>query len=161
MNTRASFGLVFIGTIVLIGVALLQGTPELSWFGVRPNLALSLLTVFAFIYADFFIYAALVFVAIAIVGPAPGFSLEELIFVLVAFVIFFVRDKLSMHPAAIAVILVMCGTFVFYLVVDPGFIAADFFAVLLEMIYNALVTALSFAVLHRLLINGKTSTTAF
>jgi hypothetical protein len=161
MKPRASAGIIAAGIVLLLGAALLQSTPEVSWLGVRPNLVLALLAVYAFIYADFFIYAAFVFIAVAIVGPAPGFSLEEFIFVLIAFAIFFLRDRFSMHPIAVAALLAVCGTFTFYLAVDPGFIAADFFAVLLEMVYNALVTAVCFGIAYRFLPYGKTSFTSF
>jgi hypothetical protein len=161
MTTSVSAPRLIIVLGILVSAVFLQGSSQLSWFGIRPNISLSILTALAFMFSDFFVYAALVFITAAFVGPAPGFSFEELIFVLVLCALFFVRDRLSIRPLFAAVLLVVCGTFIFYLVVDPGFIAADFIAVLIEMFYNTLITLIFYMVFKRIFSHGKTSLTAF
>ncbi len=146
---------------VLVIFAILQRSPELSWFGVRPNIILSLMVVLGFVVGDFFVYAALAFIAVALIGPAKGFSFEELILLLLFFGLYFVRRYVPMHPLFSAVLLTSGGTLLWYLIVDPGFIAADFIAVLIEMFYNAVIAVLAYLGFERAFPHGKTSLVAF
>ena len=150
MTSRAPIlGFLFVVVLLFLSASL-QGASNLSWFGVRPDVPLAFLVALAFVMEDFFIYVGLVLIAGALVGPVPGFSIEELVFILVLVAVFFLRERLPIRSLFATASSAAGATLVFYLAVDASFLTADSVAVFFEMIYNALLAALFYGIVSRI-----------
>lgn len=161
MRTHIGWTQFIIVCVVLLVLALLQQAPALSWFGVRPNLPLSFLVAVAFILSDFFIFAGLCLIAVALIGPTSGLSFEKSVFVALLVAVFFVRERIPLRPLSGIFCMTAIVTLAFYGIVDAGFLAFDSIAVFYEMIYNALIAMGFYIGLRRIFLHGKTTTPFF
>jgi len=146
---------------LVIIASVLQRAPNLLWFGIRPNITLALLVALSFFIDDFYLFLGLSLIASALVNPASGFSLEEIVSVLVLIAAFFLRARLPFGPATSALLLAAGATFAFYLAVQISFITSDFIAVFFEMLYNALLAAFIYFLMHRIPRYGETTRASF
>lgn len=146
---------------VLLTLVFLQQAPSLSWLGVRPNLPFSFLIAIAFVLPDFFIFAGLCLIAVALIGPTSGLSLEKGTFVALLIAVFFLRERMPLRPLSGVFFMAMIATLLFYGIVDAGFLTFDVIAVFHEMIYNALIATGFYIGLRRIFSHGKTITPFF
>ena len=153
-RTLAVLALLFLSVLV-------HGSSAFSFFGIRPNLPFAFLVAYAFFAGDFVLYLGFVLIGAALIGIAPGFSFPELGLVLVLASLFFLRDRLPVHPAAGSALAGALGTFVWYLIVDPGLIRVDGIAVASEMVYNGVLAALCFFALRLMFRHDETQRASF
>jgi len=136
--------------ILLVGILSFAQAFGFSIFGIKPNLALvSVITASFFIVnGRWSILKGFLLVALAalILKFSPGFKSEILIFSLIGGSAMFVKKYLPWHHFFSNLILIIFGTFIFYLFLAINLIPTTIF--LKELILNLIAGSLLFAILN-------------
>lgn len=127
-------GLIFL----LLAVAWLQGA-NFYIFGVKPNWILAVFVALVFVIIDFWFFAMLVFLTSAALRFQPDFSWELTSLVLIALTVFFLVRRLPWKESVNFFILMVFGSAVFYLLINPAIFYVRPGVFLLELVYNLIL----------------------
>lgn len=125
--------------LALFIAATLQSGELITFFGVKPNLVLVLLSTFSFFVPNLLTYAMLVLFGTAVLSFAPGLSWDNAALTLVALLFFYVRDRFLVIGLSASILFAIFGTVLFYLLTSPTMLYDEVGVVLKELIYNALL----------------------
>ncbi len=117
-----------------------------SIFGVKLNLALAAVIAASFFVANLWEGLLLVVLAALILKFAPGFESEILIFSLIGAGAILIKKYLPWHYFFSNLILIILGTFIFYLFLAANLILTTIF--LKELVLNLIAGTLIFALLN-------------
>ena len=140
-----------LGSFALIIAGLIQGSDVFAIQGIKPNVVLSLLFLFAFFFDEWGSYLFLAILSGIAVYFGPGFDFGPVALAAVALAFFFSRNLLPGNRFINVVLAVSVGTVVFYAVSGPGFLFGSPIIVFLEVLYNTGIAVLIYPAAHRLL----------
>lgn len=135
---------IFSSIVVLILGAALQLTEAVSFLGIKPNIVLGLLVVYAFFISELWIYAILVLIADVSIMFNPGVSKEILVLSVVAFVAYWLKKKFLDSSLLTVLILLGLGTLFFDLLVSWQMILS--FGFIVELVYNLVLGTIVYEV---------------
>ncbi|HEY4475784.1 MAG TPA: hypothetical protein VJB92_03660 [Candidatus Paceibacterota bacterium] len=145
MKEKLSWQMIGAAFILVAAAGLIQNTDTLNAFGIKPNLALAVLVALAFFITTLFVYSALVLTAVAFLRFEGGFELSTLVFAIVAFLVFWLCEKLPGKNFINNILSIGLATLVFYLAADPAFFINDTISVIKEGVYNIIIGSAVFA----------------
>ena len=145
MKEKLSWQMIGAAFILVAAAGLIQNTDTLNAFGIKPNLALAVLVALAFFITTLFVYSALVLTAVAFLRFEGGFELSTLVFAIVAFLVFWLCEKLPGKNFINNILSIGLATLVFYLAADPAFFINDTISVIKEGVYNIISGSAVFA----------------
>ncbi len=125
-------------------------TLDFSIFGIKPNLALAAIIVSVFFILNIWEGFLLSAMAALILKFSPGFSKEILIFFLIAVAAIIIKKYLPWQSTINMFFLIIATTLLFYAFSYPSLIISGIF--LQELIYNIIITGLTFIIFHRICI---------
>lgn len=117
---------------------------DFSIFGVKPNLALVAIIVVSFFIVNIWEGFLLIAIAALILKFSPGFSVEILIFSLIAAAAIIIKKYLPWRSMINLVFLIIFATLLFYIFSAPSLIISTI--LLKELAYNIIVGLLIFFV---------------
>lgn len=134
--------------ILALLIILLTGLQSFGFFvfSIKPNLALVSVIAASFFVANLWEGFLLVVLAALILKFAPGFEREILIFSLIGAGAILVKKYLPWHYFFSNLILIILGTFIFYLFLAANLILTTIF--LKELVLNLIAGTLIFALLN-------------
>jgi len=132
--------------VLLVGLLTFLQAFGFSLFGTKPNLALAAVIAASFFVANLWEGFLLVVLAALILKFAPGFESEILIFSLIGAGAVLIKKYLPWHYFFGNLILIILGTFIFYLFLSANLILTTIF--LKELILNLIAGTLMFALLN-------------
>ena len=141
MKEKLSWQMIGAAFILVAAAGLIQNTDTLNAFGIKPNLALAVLVALAFFITTLFVYSALVLTAVAFLRFEGGFELSTLVFAIVAFLVFWLCEKLPGKNFINNILSIGLATLVFYLAADPAFFINDTISVIKEGAYIRSIVA--------------------
>lgn len=131
----------FLTDVVLVFLfGLIQSFSLISFYGVKPNLLLSLLTVLLFSVENFWQYLILVLTALISLKYSNFITKELAIFGIVMLLAFYFKRYLAEHEFLAIFSITVVLTIIFYVAIDYNFIINNLSSFLLELIYNLLAS---------------------
>jgi hypothetical protein len=144
MKSKALF-LTDIFIVFLFG--LIQSFSLISFYGIKPNLLLSLLTVLMFSVKDFWQYLILVLTGLIALKYSNLISSELLAFGAIMFLAFYFKKYFTEHEFLAIFCITAILSIVFYALTDYGYIVNNFGSFALEIIYNVLASIIFWLIL--------------
>lgn len=138
------FGALAAATVLL--AAVMQNEHWFALAGIRPNLALVALIVLSFFIEDVALYCLLILLASIGLHFSPGLSREIVALALVALAGFFIKERAVWPGISGSAILLACGTFAVYAIVDAPYLYHNFTGALLESVYNVVLGLILFEI---------------
>lgn len=146
VKTKAMF-LTNIALVFIFG--LIQSFSLVSFYGIRPDFSLSLLTVLLFSVENFWQYLILVLTAIVSLKYSNFITEELAVFGAIMLLAFYFKKYLAEHEFVAIFLATAIITIIFYATVDPGFIVNNSGSFLLELAYNVLASIIFWIILDR------------
>lgn len=132
---------VFLADLILVFLfGLVQSFSLISFYGVKPNVLLSLLTVLLFSVENFWEYLLLVLTAVISLKYSHFITRELAVFGIIMLLAFYLRKYLTEHEFLAIFPVTIVLSFIFYAAIDFNFIITNFNSFLLELVYNALAS---------------------
>ena len=132
-------GIIFITNIVLVFLfGSIQSFSLISFYGVKPDLLLSLLTVLMFSTKNFWQYLILVLTGIISLKYSGSITRELAIFGIIMLIAFYFKKYIAEYEFLSIFSATIILTTALYVVIDCGFIINNFYYFILELIYNVL-----------------------
>lgn len=138
-------------SIVAVFLAgLFQNTELVSFYGIKINLVLVLTLAFGIFIEDLWHYLALSLVGILMLKTALGLDSQTLALLIILLAAFYFKDHLFGKPIINLVFLIIVGTLLFYLFLDPRFLISGIFILFLELIYNVITGLVAYLTLEKI-----------
>lgn len=160
MKKKISWPMFGLGFLLVAAAGFIQNTDALNAFGVKPNLTLVVLVALSFFVPKFYEYLILVLEAVLLLRFETRFEVSLLIFAGLAFVVFWLCEKMPSSNFLNNMILAGTATILFYLISDWFFFARETALIFKEAVYNIAIGMIVFSALN-LLNYGKKNRTEF
>lgn len=145
----------FIFFIIAVALAgLLQTSGTLRPWGIVPNLTLAVLAVAAFFIESIIPFLFLLIISSITLRFEGGMSITLFVFLGIALALFWVRGRILLPGRSTTLVLIIGGTLLLYLVLDPRFIVQFPAIVFWEFVYNVIVGAALFWVANGIYAKG-------
>ncbi len=143
-NVSIPWNKIFVLGVLVSIAASIQSTGLVSLGGIKINLILSFLIVLSFFVRRMTQFVCLLIVAVVMLEFRPTLEFSMMILAIVVAAIFFAKEWLPGKQLINCLLFVAVGTILFYGLIDFTFLTNNITGVLIEMIYNALVSAIIF-----------------
>ncbi len=138
-----------IGALLTVLGGILQASGIAAVSGVRPNVLLVVLTVLAFFFWDWVMYAGILSIVIVFAKSEVGFEAPYLALILISGAVFLLKQRLPGNQFSNTTFAIGVGTVLTYAVADPAFLTNDPITILIEVFYNMLVGIVVYLVAER------------
>ncbi len=117
---------------------LIQNTELADFYGVKINLVLILVLALGMLVSDLWHYLALSLTGVWLLKTASGVDSQSLVLLIIFLAAFYFKDHLFGKPVINLIFLIISGTLLFYLLIDPKFLISGAVLLFFELIYNVL-----------------------
>ncbi|MCL5017555.1 MAG: hypothetical protein M1155_02765 [Patescibacteria group bacterium] len=132
---------------LVVFFGLIQSLPLISFYGVKPDLLLSLLVVFLFFTENFWQYFILVLAGSIALKYSTTATFEVIVFVIIMTSAFYLKKYFSTHEFLAILGVTMILSVLFYGIINYTFIVNDIYRFVLEIIYNILASVIFWLIL--------------